>query len=288
MMKPNTSGKVRHDEVKFANYSADYSPVHTAHFLSPQKPYAADPIWDRERFTPNGSITEEMASRSLTMGANKKRVMDMMDRIQAEQTQVCYLVMEDIESMMRMGAEIAGMTYNSTATFNKERECTKPEHTRISFLQDRSADNIQIIHFIFHELPGQTYEDIMMKRQSHMEYDVCQMGERKMMIRWTMPTLDVTSVHKNCVQRVYNRILNDKKMSVCRAHYGGTHNKYPFVRISKSFKQSGNSVNYKEGEQLFYWKSPTDGMVEVNYHKTGKQSKQECKTNTIHYCLFAC
>jgi hypothetical protein len=48
---------------------------------------------------------------------------------------VRYLVREEIEKMMKMGGEIVGMMYNSTATFNQERECTKPDHMRISFLK---------------------------------------------------------------------------------------------------------------------------------------------------------
>jgi hypothetical protein len=32
-------------------------------------------------------------------------------------------------------------------------------------------------------------------------------------------------------------------------------------------QQSGNSVNYKKGEQIYCWKSPTEGMVEVSYGK---------------------
>jgi hypothetical protein len=124
--------------------------------LSPQKQCTTHQTWNQERFIPNGPITEEIASQSLATGANKKSVMEMMDRTQGERTQVCYVIREEIESMMIMGAEITGMTYNSTATFNQERECTKPEHMRISFLQEGSADNIQRIHFIFHELPGRT------------------------------------------------------------------------------------------------------------------------------------
>ncbi len=207
-----------------------------------------------------------MAKRSLATGANKTNVLEMMERIEAERTQVRSLVREEIEKMMKMGAEISGMTYNSTASYNQERECTKPDHMRASFKQNGDADNIQKIHFIFHELPGRTYEDIMMKRQSHKEY-VCQMVERKMLIQWTTPTVDVTSAHRNCIQRVYIRIFNDKKMSVCRPHYGCSHNKYPCVKKPKTFKQSGNSVNYKKGEQIFCWKSPTEGMVEVSYGK---------------------
>jgi hypothetical protein len=155
-----------------------------------------------------------MAGRSLALGANKTNVMEMMQRIEAKRTQVCSLVREEREKMMKMGAEIAGMTYDSTASFNQERECTKPEHMRASFKQNGDANNIQKIRSIFHELPGRTYKDIIMRRQSHKEY-VCQMVERKMMIRWTTPTLDVTNAHRNCIERVYIRMFNDKKMSVC-------------------------------------------------------------------------
>jgi hypothetical protein len=100
------------------------------------------------------------------------------------------------------------------------------------------------------------------------------MMERKLMIRWTMPTLDVTNAHKNCVQCVYKRMFNDKKMSVVRAHYGNTHNKFPYVRSPKSFKHSGNTANFKKGEQLFNWKSPRDGIVEVSCSKEGEQLKK--------------
>jgi hypothetical protein len=220
--------------------------------------------WDRQRFTPIGPITEEMARRTLAIGANQCHVKQMIERIEAERKQVQSLIRVEIEKLMVVGAEITGMTYNSKGTFNKERECTKAEHMRLSYMQNGDKENLQKIHFIFHELPGRTYEDVMMKRLSHMEY-VCLMVERKMRVIWTVPTSDVTSAHKNCIQHVYGRIANDKKMTVCRKNYGCSHNKYPYVRSPKTFKSSGYSANYKRGKQLYYWKSPEEGEKEVSH-----------------------
>ena len=130
--------------------------------------------WDRERFTPVGPITEEMAKRTLAIGASQSHVKEMMVRIEAERKQVQSLIRVEMEKLMLVGANITGMTYNSKGSFNKERECTKAEHMRLSFMQNGDDENIQKVHFIFHELPGLTYEDVMMTRLSHIEY-VCLM-----------------------------------------------------------------------------------------------------------------
>jgi hypothetical protein len=204
-----------------------------------------------------------MARRTLAMGAPERIVREMMMRIEGERKQVRSLIKGEIEKLMRMGAEITSMTYKSNATLNEERVCTKPEHMRTSFMQKGNVETIQKVHFIFHELPCRTYEDVMSRRQSHMEY-VCQVVGRKMRMSWAIPTVDVTSAHRNCIQHVYSRMFNDKKMTVCRKNNGCSHNQYPYVRSPKSLKESGNSVHYKKGKQLYYWKSPEKGEREVS------------------------
>jgi hypothetical protein len=97
----------------------------------------------------------------LAIGGNKiivleMMVLEMMETMQAGGTQVHSLRKGEVERMMKMGAEIAGMAYNSKATFNKERECAKLEHMTMIYMQSRDANNIQKVHFILHELSGQT------------------------------------------------------------------------------------------------------------------------------------
>ena len=204
-----------------------------------------------------------MAGLSLSAGASPAMVETMIQRIQAERRQVQSIIKEEIEQMIKMGAEITEMTYDSRGTFNSERGCTKTEHMRKSYVQDGSPKNIQRVHFIFQELPNRTYEDVMMKRQSHMEY-VCQLVERKMRIQWATKKTDVTSAHSNCIQRVYARILNERKMTVCRKDNGCSHNKFPFVRNPKTYKDSNYSVNYKRGRTLYYWRNPQEKDTEVS------------------------
>jgi hypothetical protein len=208
-----------------------------------------------------------MAGLSLSLGAPTAVVKTMMKRIEAERKQVQSIIRGELEKMMKMGAEVTEMTYNSKGSFNLERSCRKPEHMRRSYVQDGSPMNIQRVHFIFHELPVCTYQDVMMKRQSHMQY-VCQIVESKMRMQWATQKLDVRGAHRNCIQRVYGRLFNEKKMTVCRRNNNGCpHNRFLFVRNPKCFKDSNCSVNYKKGKTLFYWKQPREANSEVSQGK---------------------
>jgi hypothetical protein len=76
---------------------------------------------------------------------------------------------------------------------------------------------------------------------------------------------DVKSAHRNCIQRVYGRIFNDKMMTVCRRNNGCPPNKCPYVRNPKTYKDSNSSANYKKGRTLHYWKDPVEADTEVSY-----------------------
>jgi hypothetical protein len=148
-----------------------------------------------------------MAGLSLLSGAPTavmKTMMERIERIEAERKQVQSIIRGELEKMMKMGAKVTEMTYNSKGSFNSERRCTKPEHMRRSYVQDGSPMNIQRVHFIFHELHVHTYQDFMMKHQSHMQY-VCQIVECKMRMQWATHKLDVKGAHGNCIQRAYGR-----------------------------------------------------------------------------------
>jgi hypothetical protein len=204
-----------------------------------------------------------MAGRSLSAGAPNSVVKAMMGRIEAERKQVRSILMGEADKMLKIGTQTE-MTYNSKGTSNSERSCMKAKHIRKNCVQDESPMNIQRVHFIFRELPIRTYQDVMMKRQSHMDY-VCQMVEGKMRIQWATQKVDVKSAHRHCIQRVYGRIFNDKKMTVCRRNNGCPHNKFPYVRNPKTYKESNSSVNYKKGKTLYYWKNPMEADTEVSH-----------------------
>jgi hypothetical protein len=193
-----------------------------------------------------------MAGLSLLSGAPRAIVKIMMERIEAERKQVQSIIRGELEKMMKMGAEVTEMTYNSKGSFNLERSCRKPEHIRKSYIQDGLPMNIQCVHFISHELHICTYQGVMMKCQSHRQY-VCQIVERKMRIQWATQKLDLKGAHRNSIQHVYGGLSNERKMIICCRNNGCPHNRFPFLRNPKLFKDSNCSVHYKKGNTIFYW-----------------------------------
>jgi hypothetical protein len=115
----------------------------------------------------SGVVTEEMARRQLRIGAEDDLVEMMRRRIMEDHKKVKGMVMEELESLMRLGAEVTGMTYQCKSTGTK-RMCITPKDIRSSYIQDGGNLNVKCIHWIFHELPYGTHEDVLTQRMSHM------------------------------------------------------------------------------------------------------------------------
>jgi hypothetical protein len=82
----------------------------------------------------------------------------MRKRIEGEQEKAKGLVIEEIEWLMQLGAEITGMTYQCKSTGTR-RLCVTPKHVRTSYLDDMGDLNVERIHWIFHALPYGTHRD---------------------------------------------------------------------------------------------------------------------------------
>ncbi len=63
-------------------------------------------VWSRDRFICTGNITEGVAKRTVRNSANEWLVETMIIKITAEREQVRSIVKDEIEAMMRLGAEV--------------------------------------------------------------------------------------------------------------------------------------------------------------------------------------
>ena len=180
----------------------------------------------------------------------------MVEKLKTERQQVRRIMKIEVENLMRLGAEIAQMTFKCKNTSLRET-CVTARNMRDSFVQDGSTFNIKCLHWIFNELPSSTHRDVLSHRKSHMDLAV-ERVEREMNITWGPMKEGETKSHRNCLQKVYSKILNDKKQTIIKEE-GTTHKRKPLVRHPKTVAEAKNAPNYKRGRALYYWSSEAEG-----------------------------
>jgi hypothetical protein len=233
-------------------------------------------IWKRDRFKSGQKVTMEMARLHLRAGARDDLVETMRKRIEGEQEKVKGLVIEEIESLMRLGAEITGMTYLCKSTGTR-RLCVTPKQVRSSYLQDMSDLNVERVHWIFHALPYGTHRDVLTQRMSHMDL-VVQGVVLSMNVQWEEMKEGESNAHKNCIEHTYARYLNEKKTTVIgkikNGDADGLHRR-PYAKSPKSLEEAMNANHYKRGKRMYFWESRTEGVHvvgAVSDNKSGKRS----------------
>jgi hypothetical protein len=209
----------------------------------------------RGRFESAGPITEMTAKMSLPRAAPPKMVEAMIKKLSGERVRVKSMIKEEVEKLMRLGAEVTGMTYNCSSS-SARRTCITPKNMRTSYCQDGSDLNVKRIHWIFHELPVGTHQDILMQRRKHADW-VVEKVQKQMNVRWAPKKEGETSSHKNCIEHMYKRIINEKKQTIIKGGDGNKHGRLPFVRHPKTYTESKKAAHYKRGKLMFYWKTHT-------------------------------
>jgi hypothetical protein len=146
----------------------------------------------------------------------------MVIKLVLEREEVRRMIKDEIEALMRLGAEVTKMTYMCKNN-NAERLSITPRNLRQSFLQNGSLSNVKRIHWIFYELPLGTHQDVVPQRRSHMDLVVAKV-EHAMNITWAEKKEGETSCHRNCIQHSYSKVLNDKKQTIIKVE-GSQHKK---------------------------------------------------------------
>jgi len=180
----------------------------------------------------------------------------MIQKLTDERKQVRLIMKDEVEDLMRLGAGICKMTYRSKNT-NTPRTCVSARNMRDSYVQDGSTFNIKCIHWIFHELPYATHRDVLPQRKSHMDLAV-ERVERGMNITWAREREGDKKGHRNCLEHVYAKMLNDKRQTIIKEE-GTTHKRKPLVRHPKTVEAAGNAAHYKRGKTMYYWSSKAEG-----------------------------
>jgi hypothetical protein len=224
-------------------------------------------VWNRDRFPPSGQMTRQMAEGSLPIGPSDTTVQNMLATMTKERDEVGEIVKKEVETLLRWGAETSGMTYICTSS-NTTRPCLQPRNMRSSYLQDDGPLNVKRIHWIFHELPDTLHKDVLMHRMSHMDV-VTNTVMRQLNVVWGERRAGEEGKRSNCIEKVYCRLLNEKKTTIIKAERT-KNRRTPFVRHPQRRADSGNPATYRQGVTEFYWRSPVEGEQVVKLGRIGR------------------
>jgi hypothetical protein len=115
---------------------------------------------------------------------------------------------------------------------------------------------------MFSELPFATHQDVLQQRKSHMDLAV-ERVKREMNVTWAPARGEGGGSHRNCLQQVHSKMLNDKKQTIIKEE-GTSHKRKPMVRRPKSVAAAGNAAHYKRGKNMFSWCSKEEGEHSVS------------------------
>jgi hypothetical protein len=197
-----------------------------------------------------------MAAAVLRRDATDDMKEEMRSRITRERQQVRQKMKEEVHELLRLGADITKMTYQCPSHYGS-RACVSTRNMRESYVQDGSLLNIKRIHWIFSELPHATHQDVLPQRKRHMDLAV-ERVMREMDITWAAAKGEGGESHRNCLQQVYSKMLNDKKQTIIKEE-GTTHMRKPVIRRPKTVAAAGNAAHYKRGKNMYAWNSKEEG-----------------------------
>jgi hypothetical protein len=160
------------------------------------------------------------------LGASQYFVDRMIERLQKERSQVRAIMKDEVEALMRMGADVAKMTYKCKNA-NTRRACITAKNMRESYVG--GTFNIKCIHWIFYELPYGTHRDVLTQCKSHMDEVLDKVEQAMSITSWAPRRAGETNSHKNCLQLAYAKVLNDKRQTIIKEN-GASHKRRPLVK----------------------------------------------------------
>ena len=198
-----------------------------------------------------------MAEGSLPRAPSDDSISHMLATMARDRDEIAEIVKVEVEKLLRWGAETSGMTFIDGSA-NSRRPCLKPRNMRTSFLQDDGLLNLKRVHWFFHELPETLHKDVLMHRMSHMDLVTNRVMEQLNVVWGVKREGEETYKRSNCIEKMYCRILNEKKTTIVN-RYKTRHRRTPFVRRPQTRAKSGNPSAYIRGRTEFYWKSEAEG-----------------------------
>ena len=212
-------------------------------------------IWGRDRFPKAGTVTVDYARRVLPVGSNDTKVEAKRSQLEEERDRVTKLIRDEVELLMRWGAEICGMTYVDKGS-NMSHNCFLPRQMRLSFQQDEGLLNLKRLHWIFHELPWSLHEDVSIHRRTHRDL-VVEKVMAKLNVAWAEKLDGESGQHRNILEKLYSRVVAEKRSTIL-AQDGLKFKRWPYVRYPTSKAKAMGAPNYRKGMKIFCWKSPTE------------------------------
>jgi hypothetical protein len=207
-------------------------------------------FWVKARFNPAGNISQETARLSLPGACTLKAIEDMVAQLTSERTKFLLLMKGEVALVLRIGAEICGMTVICKSS-GRRRPCITVADIRNSYCHDGSDTNVKRLHWMFSVFPYTNHQDVLARRESHEELAVRRVMRSKG-IQWANGKTGELKRHRNCLLKLYSRAFNEFKQRVLKNGHGNTHNRMPKMSCPNSFKNSGGETDYKRGKLMFY------------------------------------
>jgi hypothetical protein len=224
--------------------------------------------WRWDRFNVRKPTTYEWAARNCfgIEGNTDEGRKEMHVKVIEEKKKADQLIRAEINDMLRVAAEITGMTYTCKYT-QHQLKCIKIKDLRVSWVQDGSAENLMRIAWMFYYYTTELYQTGM--AQTHGEW-----VERKLMSKMKFVYVHLDSLPTNqrtCVHQLYSKVMNEVRSNIMRRtrlflHKSNIQKEQPRVSgaFRKNFKREKTTffATFKVDDTAQWFKVRTDATVD--------------------------
>jgi len=223
-------------------------------------------VWIKERFNANHKkhvkgLIHYVGEEALNTEEDVRQKVISIDK---DKEQVQMLCKYEIECLMQMAAEVTGMTHVCKLDGQK-RVCKTSTDIRQSFCENQNLTSIKQVHWMFHQLPWETYEDVTLKAQTHQDVVVDKVKEQMNVEFMKEEEKDKNPKRRNCIEQMYSKVLNMKKQDLMKKGGGNTNDTQAFLKRPIIMESEIPSAKYKRSKYQFYWGQKTPDGVYKNY-----------------------
>ena len=223
----------------------------------------------RERFHANKKLHYEAVLKYVGVErfSNDEEVHKVVKQIDKDKEDVQSICRQEIETLLKMAAEITHMTH--ACKFNgEETVCKTPTHMRRSICEKQDAANVKRIHWMFHQLPWDTHQDITLKAKTHQDLVVDKVMEEMNIEFIKEEHHDSNPKKRNCIQQMYSKVLNMKKQDLMKKGGGNTSDIQAYLKRPVNIQNEGRmmTAKYSRSKTIFYWgQKMSEGGCMINH-----------------------
>jgi hypothetical protein len=217
-----------------------------------------------KRFDPHKDSWQDTVKHMVDKGLtnNNKRMMKKLAEIANDKKDVSNICKREIDKLMRMAAEITGMTHKCRLS-GVQRLCSRPSEMRKSWCEDGGARNIKQVLWMFHQLPWRTHQAITIRERNHQDL-VEEMVMDELHIDFEAAEGERDHRTRNCIQQTYSKMLNNRKQDIMKKGHGNYKDIQAGIKQPSTSKEKCNGKKHKRSKSVFYWRgNDTQGNVQV-------------------------